>query len=256
VKIAFDTSVLVAALIEAASRLRADKRETVLTAILLASDEQEAWSRCIDELDRGSLHIDDEFLLALNAVGDRKLKLALASSVAASRMKPRGFRKLFDPTYERSDLTVRERRELMWSLESFLILNPRQAPAYANTILELARSPHLDLCIRGIPMAARFTRMDVSSLEMLLKTLKSRKAPLRGSALEGCYHLAERLDEVARNVRDFILSEAFRRQVLQMQRSDPDEFVRHNAWSVLKRLPRAVGAKERHRPGTTHTVGR
>lgn len=218
------------------------KRSTVLTAFLLASDERELWSRCIDEVDRGSVPLDDELGLALHAVGDRKLKLALASSVAASRMKPRAFRKLFDPTYGRSDLTVQERRELMWSLESFLILNPRQARPYVNTILELARSPHLDLCIRGIPMAARFTRVDAPMLELMQKTLKSRKAPLRGSALEGCYHLAGRLDEVARNARDFILSDAFQRQVLQMKRADPNEFVRHNASSVLKRLQRAKAA--------------
>lgn len=226
-------------MIKASARLRMAKQSTVLTAFLLAAGDQELWSRCIDELDRRSLPLDHEVILALNAVGSRKLMLALASSAAASRLKPRAFRRLFDAAYGRSDLTVQERRELMWSLESFLLLNSRQAPPYVNTILELARSPHLDLCIRGIPMAARFTRVDAPTLELLQKTLQSRKAPLRGSALEGCYHMVDRLNDVARNARDFILSDAFRRHVLQMKRADPNEFVRHNASAVLKRLQRA-----------------
>jgi hypothetical protein len=171
---------IAACMLDASSKLLSAKRDTALTTILLVSDDLNLWGRCLDEVDRGSARIDEEFILALHAAGNHKVKLALASSSVSSRMKPRSFRRIFNSAYARSDLTVQERRELMWNLERFLLLNPAQARIYERTILKLARSPHVNLSIRGIPMAARFARVDASTLDLSARCHRLIRIPEAG----------------------------------------------------------------------------
>jgi hypothetical protein len=230
-------------LVEILSKLQGKRRATVLTTLLLLDlDDLALRKQCLNNLDGKSAEVDEELVLGLSSAGDRKVKLALAGSAVVSRMRPRAFRQIFDDVYARSQLTWRERRELMWNLERFLILNPRQAPAYERIVLELAKSPHLELSVRGIPMAARFTRINPDTFNLLASKLKSRSEDLRGSALEGFYYLLERVDRLAPNVRKLITSDTFREQVARIQKSDPDDPVRHNARSVLRKLRGAARA--------------
>jgi hypothetical protein len=238
---------LAAGLVQASSTMRSTKRHTLLTILSLASDDWELKSQCIQLIDQGAARIDEELVFALHSAGDRKVKLALASSLAVSRMLPRSFRKIFDETYRRPDLTVMERRELVWNLEVFLIQRPRQLRAYERTILDLLESPHPDLRVRALCMVGRMDRLAPSTLDLLARNLKSRIPSLRVNALEGFHELIERLDRLDSHVRSFVTSDVFRERVTQLRRSDPDANVRHNARAVLNALARAGGGRSRSR---------
>jgi hypothetical protein len=225
--------------------VRGAKRNTALTAILLASDDPELTVPCLARVDKGEARIDENLVLNLYAAGNPEARLALAGSVAVGRMKPRAFRKIFDAVYARSDLTIQQRSELVWNLDCFLALNPRQFPAYAPTLLELLRSPSPYLRDRALSIAGGFNRLEPAALAILARHLRSRIPGLRVNALDGFFALIERFDDVAPHIRDFIVSEGFREQVARMQRTDPDEAVRHNAWAVLGQLRRTTGAATR-----------
>lgn len=231
-------------LVKACSAISRAKRDTVLTTLLVASGEPEVEQHCLEIIDQGMARVDEELISGLYSVGDRKAKLALACSLAASRMTPRTFRKIFDDVYGRSDLTVPERRKLAWNLEVFLNLNPPQFAAYERTILDLLKSPRHELRLRALALVGRMDRLAPGTLDLLARNLKSRNPSLRVNALQGFYELIERFDEVDLHVRDFVASNVFREQVTQLRRSDPDENVRHNANSVLRVLGRAGGPSQ------------
>lgn len=230
---------IAAGLIEVSARVRSTKRSTLLTIFSLASENWELRRQCIELIDQGAAGIDEELIFALHLAGDRKVKLALASSLAVSRMTPRAFRQIFDEAYRRPDLTVKERRELVWNLEIFLIHRPRQLRAYERTILDLLKSPHPDLRVRALSMVGRMDRLAPSTLNLLARNLKSRTPSLRVNALEGFYEVIERLDRLDSHVRNFVTSVVFRDRVTQLRRSDPDANVRHNARAILNALARA-----------------
>lgn len=238
---------LVAGLIKASSGMRRTKRATLLTLLALASEDWELRRRCLELIDQGAAGIDEKLIFALHSAGDREVKLALASSLAVSRMTPRAFRQIFDEAYRRPDLTVMERRELVWNLEIFLIQRPRQLRVYESTVLELLKSAHPDLRVRALSLVGRMDRLAPSTLNLLARNLRSRIPSLRVNALEGCYELIERLDRIDFYTRNFVTSDAFRERVSQLRRSDPDANVRHNASAVLKALSRAGSARGQSR---------
>ena len=227
----------------ASSVLRGAQGNAALTAILLAADDFELTSLCLKWVDEGSARIDERLVLNLYRACDRKGRLALASSVAASRMRPSAFRRVFDEVYARSDLTVQERRALIWNLECFLVLNPRHLMVYAAVIQTLLRSSSPSLRHRALSLAGRLNRLDSSALAILARHLRSRTPELRLNALDGFFQLVDRIDEVAPHIREFLSAEPFRAQVARMHQSDPDNAVRHNAWAVLQRLRRTLAVR-------------
>lgn len=238
---------LAAGLVQASSTMRSTKRHTLLTILSLASDDWELRHRCLQLIDQGAARIDEELVFALHSAGDRKVKLALASSLAVSRMRPRSFRKIFDEAYRRPDLTVVERRELVWNLEVFLIQRPRQLRVYERIILDLLESPHPDLRVRALSMVGRMDPLAPSTLDLLGRNLESRTPSLRVNALEGFHELIERLDRLDSHVRSFVSSATFLERVTHLRRTDPDASVRHNARAVLKVLTRVGSGRSRSR---------
>lgn len=228
------------------SAIRRPKRDTVITTVLLLDlDDRTLRIECLESIRRGTARIDEELVLSLYSAGDDKAKLAIARSVAVSRMSPCGFRKVFDPVYARSDLSVQQRRKLMWNLTFFLGLNPRQGRTYERIILELARSPRLDLSVCGIPLAARLAPIDADMLALFRRHLRSRSPDIRLTTLNAFRHLLERLEQLEPGLRDFIVSDAFRKRVVRMLRSDPDEYVRKGAWWLLRKLRETLPPRAR-----------
>lgn len=234
-------------LIDTSALVRGNKRNTIITTILLISESPELTSRCLQNTEGGAARIDEDLVLGLYAAGDRKIRLALARSPVLCRLPPRSFRKIFDEVYGRADLTVMERQSLTWQLDGFLRLNPRQALSFERTILELLRSPRLELRARALPLVGLLDQLDAPTLALLTRNLKARNPSLRVNALGGFHRLIERRGRLAPHVRDFLASAAFRAQVSELCRSDPDEMVRHNARSVLHALGRARGRAGRPR---------
>lgn len=221
----------------ALAALRPETRDTALTTLLLFDmDDPELKACCLDSIRQGLAHIDEELVLRLYSTGDDKTKLAIACSIAVSRMRPRAFRKVFDRTYARSDLTMQKRRELAWNLEHFLYLNPRQGRAYERIILELTESPHVDLRVRGIPLAAQFGRINDDMLAMFRRGLRARSPHIRLTTVNAFSHMVERLDQLPSRVRDFVTSAVFKDEVARMHKADPDEDVRTGSGHLLRRL--------------------
>lgn len=226
-------------------QIRRSKRNAFITILLLVSEEPELIRECLQSIRDGQAKIDEELILTMYTAGDRATQLALARSAPVSRMSPSAFRKIFDEVYARSDLTGLERRDLVWSLDSFLLLNPRQRFIYEGTILDLLKSPHRELRLRALSMVGRLDHLTPATLNVLARNLKSRDSGLRLNALDGFHALFERFGRLDPHVRDFIASDSFRSQVARMRREDPDSHVRHNANSVLLIRSRACGPERR-----------
>lgn len=234
------------ALIGALTILPASKRDTLLTTLLLLdAGDPELRTHCLESVTRGSARIDGELVLSLYSAGDDEARLALACSVAISRMRPHAFRKIFDPVYARSDLTAKQRWNLAFSLGHFLEQNPHQRPAYEDILRDLARSPHFDVRVRGLQMAAQFARVDAELLALFKRRLKSRSPIIRLAAVAAFNLMVQRLDQLAPEIRGFIASDAFRDTATRLHRADPDEDVRWGASFVVRKLRKAFGPKRR-----------
>ena len=228
---------LVTGLVKTLATLQSAKRDTLLTTLLLLEiGDPELRTDCLESIRKGLARIDEKLVLGLYSTGDDEVKLAIARSLVTGRMRPRAFRRVFDPVYARADLSVQQRWDLVWNLEHFLYLNPRQGPAYERIVFELAHSPHLDLRVRGIPMAAQFERIDPTLLALFERALRSRSPHIRLTTINAFGHLVDRLNRIAPDIRDFIVSGTFRKTVTGMHQSDPNEDVRTGAWNLLKRL--------------------
>ena len=229
-------------LVDASSALPGAKRNTVLTTLLLTSEGTEIMRACLDAFRHATARIDEKLVLALYRVCDSRGKLALAQSAVFQRLTPPTFRKIFDEVYGRSDLTSMERNEVLWGLENFLFLNPRQVPRYERLVVGLLKSPQIDLRVRASSMVGRLNRLDAASLTSFVRGLRSRSPHIRSNTLVGLWRMIERFDRLDPHLRDFLSSAAFRTQVSRMRRSDPEDTTRHNARAVLhalRRVPRA-----------------
>src|SRR5512140_3655917 len=105
---------------DASSALSDAKRNTVLTVILLASEDQKLTQECIERVRQGTARIDEELVLNLYRACDRRGKLALARSFVLGWLAPQTFRKIFDEVYGRSDLTSEERNAVLCALHGLL----------------------------------------------------------------------------------------------------------------------------------------
>lgn len=225
------------------------KRDTVLTTLLLIGIDDlkdlKLYRQCLDSIQQGSAHIDEELVFALYKAGDPKAQLAIARSVATSRMSPPAFRRIFDPVYARSDLSARQRCDLASNLHGFLRLNPGQGRAYERIALTLARSPHFDSRVQGIQIAAEFARVDSDFLDLVKHRLKSRHPITRLAAVAALHLMVNRLDQLAPEIREFITSDALRDMAARMRRSDPDYYVRWSSRDLHRKLLKRLGRRKR-----------
>jgi len=225
------------------------KLSTLLTTLLLAeTDDFNLHLQCVYSLERGEARIDEELVLRLYSAGDPKRKLMIAQSAVTSRLRPKTFRQIFDPEYARTDLSIGQRRKLAWKLEPFLDRNPRQAPAYEQIILELARSQHQDLSLHGILVAARHAGVDADLLALFVRQLKSRSPYMRLNTVHAFRRLLDRLNQLPPEVRDYLRSDEFQQWAERLWREDPDKDVRKVSRRLRKTLRETFGPVRRPAP--------
>lgn len=237
---------LAPSLAKAVSTLRGSKRDTLVTMLLLLNvDDPNLRVHCLKCIRQGSVRIDEQLVLRLYSAGDDRAKLAIASSVAVGRMRPRAFRQVFDPVYARSDISGTQRAELVRNLGNFLYGNPRQSPAYERILLELVKSSHFDLRVLGIQLAGEFARVDADLLAVMEHRMNARFDITRVASTSAFNQMLNRVDQLDSKTRAFLSSDAFRKKVARMHETDPDEDVRTNTMYLLRKLDRAFGPAKR-----------
>jgi hypothetical protein len=210
--------------------IRGQRLDVAITAILLASDEEaEANALCVQGFNEGKYRVDTELVMNVFNACDEDEQLELACSRAVDLLPYRELRAIFDKVYARTDLSNRQRTELVRTLEFFLWRQPRYVPRFTALIKDLLRSRYRDLACRALNLAGMLRRIDEADLAIVRRALTSKDADRRINALAAFANMAMSFEKIDSRLKTFLASNELRTLTRQLRRSDPDESVRVNA---------------------------